>query len=586
MTRQTSLSARARLGGTVLAAAALVIAACADDGDAPSAQTDVTTAAPAIVDELDAQVRPRSSDGPPPVPELGPPPGWQDGAGSIVRYIDVTEEAGVAVTFNSALDVELVKDTAIMMNGAGAGDFDNDGDTDLFLLGGGHERDSLFLNDGQGGFTDVTEAAGLAELHLGSSVAVGDFDGDGWLDMFVASHGTPDAGALTGAHRLYRNNGDLTFTDVAAQAGVATTSAVVHDGLGAVFGDVDLDGDLDLFVAGWQRDSLGNRLFENNGDGTFTDITDSAGIIDEIGIRGFSPCIVDMTGDRYPEILLVADFGTSRYFVNTTADSPDAIRFVDRTEIARAAQEWAGMGTAVGDVDNNGLLDWYATAIFDADDVGRGLGNKLYLNHGAGHFEEVAAQAGVDSGGWGWGALMVDVNHDGWLDIVETNGWDLPSYVGNLSRMWVADGQGGFVDRANEAGPLHNLHGLGVLALDLEGDGDQDLAITASNDDFALYRNDLSGPATNWLRVFLDTAGSADLAPNGVGSMVRARIGEQQLTRPIGGCANFNTSSELSAHFGVGGAALIDELVVEWPNGETTVLDDVAVNQTLTITAP
>ena len=150
------------------------------------------------------------------------------------------------------------------------------------------------------------------------------------------------------------------------------------------------------------------------------------------------------------------------------------------------------MGTAMGDIDNDGMLDWYATAIYDADDVGRGVGNVLYINQGDNSFNEVAAEAGVDDGGWGWGALMVDVNHDGWLDLLETNGWDLPSYVGNLSRMWIADGAGHFTDVAAEAGPLHNLHGLGILSLDIEGDGDQDIAITASNDDFTLYRNDVS----------------------------------------------------------------------------------------------
>ena len=125
-----------------------------------------------------------------------------------------------------------------------------------------------------------------------------------------------------------------------------------------------------------------------------------------------------------------------------------------------------------------------------------------------------------------------------------------------------------------------------LARLDLEGDGDQDIAITASNDEFTLYRNDLAGPETSWLRVFLDTSATPGLAPNGVGAMVRATVGGSRLTRTIGGCANFNSTSELSAHFGLGGADVIDELVVEWPNGETTVLEAVDVNQTLTIAAP
>ncbi len=565
----------------MLAVTVLLVTACSSSSGEPSLADG--SVPPNTVDGagIGADID-RAPDEAPSVPDLGSPVEWTDPSGSSVLFTDVTEGAGVDVSFSSALKVELAKDTAVMMGGAGAADFDSDGDTDLFVLGGGNQRDSLFVNDGTGAFTDVTEAAGLAEPHLGSGVAVGDYDGDGRLDIFVTSHGTPESGAVTGAHRLFHNNGDLTFTDVAVQAGVATTSTVTHDGFGAVFGDIDLDGDLDLFVAGWQRDALGTRLFQNDGDGTFTDITTEAGIVDD-GIRGFSPCIVDMTGDRFPEILLVSDFGTSRYWSNSGAPVDNADRFSDRTVAAGVGREWSGMGTAVGDVDNDGLLDWYATAIYDADDVGRGVGNALYLNEGKNRFREVAADAGVDDGGWGWGALMVDVNHDGWLDIIETNGWDLPSYVGNLSRTWIADGTGRFVDVAAEAGPLHNLHGLGVLALDLEGDGDQDIAITASNDRFSLYRNDLVATGAGWLRVVLDTGGDRSIAPNGIGSMVRVSAGGSRFTRTVGGCSNYNTTSELTAHFGLGDVDVIDELRVEWPNGEVTVLDDVAPNQTLTV---
>ncbi|MGI9645023.1 MAG: CRTAC1 family protein, partial [Ilumatobacteraceae bacterium] len=210
----------------------------------------------------------------------------------------------------------------------------------------------------------------------------------------------------------------------------------------------------------------------------------------------------------------------------------------------------------------------------------------LYINQGDHSFAEVSSTAGVADGAWGWGTLAVDVNHDGLLDLVETNGWDLPAYVGNLSRTWIADGAGGFTEVAADAGPRHNRHGLGIVQFDLEGDGDQDIAITASNDDFTLYRNDLSGPAVSWLRVFLETGDRSDLAPNGVGAMVRVDVGGDRYTRTIGGCSNYNSTSELSAHFGLGDATVADTVTVEWPSGETTVLEDVEVSQTLTIEAP
>ncbi len=571
---------------TVAVGALLALVACSG-ADAVDGEPDPAGAAvesPRIT-EAPLETTPdadhlRRNSAPPPVPDLGDPAGWTDPAGRLVLFTDATDAAGVDVRYDSALDVAIVKDTAIMMGGTGAGDFDNDGDTDLFVLGGGDERDSLFINDGTGVFTDITEAAGLAEPHLGAAVAVADYDGDGDLDLYVTSQGTVESGAVTGANRLYRNNGDLTFTDVAAEAGVATTSLEVQDGFGSAFGDIDLDGDLDLFVAGWQRDSLGNRMFRNEGDGTFTDVTEAIGIVDD-GVRGFAPCLVDTNGDFYPELLLVADFGTSQYYANEGGRV-----FTELTGPSGTGQEWSGMGTAAGDVNNDGLLDWYVTAIYDLEDVGRGTGNKLYINRGDHVFDEIAEQAGVDDGGWGWGALAVDLNHDGWLDLIETNGWDLEAYVGNLTRTWIADGRGGFTDVAAEAGPLHNRHGLGIVQFDLEGDGDQDIAITASNDEFTLYRNDLTGPEASWLRVFLDTSARDDLAPNGIGAMVRATVGDARYTRTIGGCANFNSTSELSAHFGLGAATVIDQLTVEWPNGETTVLDDVEPNQTLTITAP
>jgi hypothetical protein len=404
--------------------------------------------------------------------------------------------------------------------------------------------DRLLLNQGDGSFVDIAEAGGLGEKHVGSGATVGDYNGDGWLDIYVTSHGPPDATG-PGQHRLYRNNGDLTFTNVAAASGVATTSTETGDGFGAAFGDYDLDGDLDLFVAGWVKDSQGNRLFRNNGDGTFDDVTEDAGILDD-GIRGFSPCLADTNGDRYPEVLLVADFGTSRYFVNRRDGT-----FRERTTDSGTGQEWSGMGTAVGDFNRDGLIDWYTTAIFDDEHVGRGDGNKLYYNLGRHEFEEVAATSGVADGGWGWGAVAVDLDLDGTLDLVETNGWEVPTYTNELSKVWLAQSDGTFLEVGAAAGMDHNLFGLGVLHLDVDNDGDQDIGITTPNGEFRLY---LTQPpeSPHWLRVFLDTSKRPDLAPNGFGSKIRVTAGGADQFRWIVGCSSFSSQSELSAHFGLG----------------------------------
>ena len=506
-------------------------------------------------------------------------PGFVDAAGATLRFADATDEVGLTFAHSTPYSEENytpAMTAARMIGGATTGDFNNDGWQDLFVIGGGFGRDALFVNQGDGTFEDIAEQAGVAmEPHLGSAATVGDFDGDGWLDLFVTSHGTP-GDPQPGHHRLFRNNGDLTFTEMAEEAGVNQTATDIADGFGAVFADYDLDGDLDLFVAGWERDGNGDRLFRNEGDLTFSDVTADAGIEDN-GIRGFSPCLLDTDGDRYPELMLVADFGTSKYWVNEGDGT-----FREFTTQSGAAQEWSGMGTTMGDFNNDGLVDWFATAIFDSEAEGRGLGNALYLNQGSHIWQEVGADAGVQDGGWGWGTVAIDLNLDGWLDLVETNGWILPQYTGEMAKVWVADGTGRFAEVAEMTGLTHDLDGLGMLNFDFDNDGDQDVAITSPNNEFRLYRNDVADPGA-WLRVFLDPAGATGIAPAGIGSKVTAVVGDTSYHRWVGGCSNYLTHSEDSAHFGLGDASVVDELRVEWTDGSITVLEDVAIDQTITV---
>lgn len=427
----------------------------------------------------------------------------------------------------------------------------------------------------------IAHRNGDLRLFIRVKVAVGDFNGDGWLDIYVTSAG-PQSGAAPCGHKLYRNNGDKTFTNVAVQAGVNCTTFGSQDGLGAGFGDYDLDGDLDLFVAGFANNNDGSKLFRNNGDETFTDVTDLIGFFNgtPINLRSFAPRFADMDGDFYPEMLLASDFGTSRYFLNNTNGT-----FSDITDSAGTGLDENGMGQTIGDFNGDGLLDWYVTSIFLPQN--NWTGNKLYINLGNHVYNEIAALAGVNDGGYGWGAVSVDFNNDGLLDIAETNGDSSASsqFFNEQSYLWKNNGNNSFTEMALSSGLVHFGKGRGMVNFDYDNDGDQDVVIFGNDENVRLYRNDISGNNTNWLRVFLDTSNQPILAPNGIGSRVIVTIGGQSQMRYITSGDNFLSHSELSAHFGLGASTIIDELRVEWSNGNITVLTDVAANQTINVMA-
>ena len=552
---------------------------------------------------------------------------------------------------------------ADMTGGAAVGDFNRDGWQDLFVLGGGGSVDALYLNRGDGTFSEQAATAGVAVSHRGLAAAVGDFDGDGWQDLFVTSLGEAGAPRRPGAHRLYRNRGvpapadgappvpggavargaasggavagaeagaaeagaeraagkPLTpggvpvFEEVAAAAGVAVTAAPRPDGMGAAFGDYDLDGDLDLFVTGYQYHD-GNRLFLNEG-GRFIDVTAAAfGPALEQGVLetwGFAPAFVDMDGDRYPELLIAGDYGTSRYFAN------DRGRFFrDLTAASGTGAGAMGMGSAFGDFDGDGRFDWYLTSVYARTGTeSLRNGNQLYLAAGAHRFREASVAAGVNHGGWGWGAAAADLNQDGVLDLVATNGWTRANHQGDMewlsepTRVYLgrgvpadaADGDAADGDAgAGEAGggvPVfefvqervglrHRDQGRGLIAFDYDNDGDRDVLIVNLSGPVSLFRNDLDAAGANYLRVFADRGTSRSVAPDGIGARVSIRIGEREQHRFIGGGGVYLGSGELSAHFGTGPAAVIDELTVAWPDGAVTALRNVRANQTLTILHP
>jgi len=482
-------------------------------------------------------------------------------------------------TIASGIDVKYQPGTftsSEYMAAGASGDFNRDGFEDLFILSGGGSNgaDRLYINQGNGTFLESGAAWGLTTVHRGTSIAVADYDGDGWLDAYVGSAGASGAGQA-GQNKLYRNLSGTGFTDMAVAAGVPGTAV---DSFGCSFGDYDIDGDLDLFVTGFN--SHKNRLYRNNNNGTFTDVTTASNLAGFVAsVFGFSTRFADMNGDKYPELLISGDFGTSRYFRNNGNGT-----FTNYTLQSGTGKDENGMGGCVGDWNRDGRPDWYVASIHSVIVQPGWTGNKLYQNNGAHSFSQIAAAAGVGDGGYGWGTVGVDFNHDRWLDIAETNGAQWHSeWVNERSYLWLNQGNGTFTESSAAVGFNHLGQGRGLVNFDYDNDGDQDLIIFANNEKAQLWRNDLAGANKHWLRIALDTNAEPGLAQHGYGSTVRLTAGGVTQTGFMHGGDNVQSSSELKVHFGLGAVTLIDDITVEWNDGRTTKLTNVAVDQNLTI---
>ncbi len=455
--------------------------------------------------------------------------------------------------------------TASFVAGGAVGDFNRDGFQDIFIPSGGGVPDRLFINNGNGTFTDQAAAWGVAVAHRSTGAAVGDFDGDGWLDIYVTSLG-PAGSDAPGHHRLYKNNGGMSFTDVAGMMGVATTSGGQGDGWGACWGDYDLDGDLDLCVAGWITNA--NVLFRNDGT-TFTAVTAAAGLGALSQVNGFTPRFVDMDGDFYPELIFIGDFSTSRYYKNNGDGT-----FTDVTASSGTSQDGTEMGMTVGDFDEDGLFDFYVTTIST---------NNLYMNQGNNTFVNQASTAGVDNTQWGWGTVAVDFDNDTFLDLVATTQSGRQYAFQSTA---TAPSQLSFNEVALTIGLNTAISGRGLANFDYDNDGDQDLVFFPFNGPIQVFRNDVSGPGnTHWLRVFLDRGNNPFVAPDGIGCKVKIQLGTRQIVRFIDGGSNYASQSELSAFFGLGTATTVNQVTVEWSDGTVSILNNVAADQTLTVVA-
>ncbi|MGV6814570.1 MAG: CRTAC1 family protein [Phycisphaerales bacterium] len=512
------------------------------------------------------------------------------GGQTAISFIEYTSQAGL----DDALRLIAPGGRYGIMSGGGvAGDFNNDGFADIFMLAGGGYADYLYINNQDGTFTDLAADWGVDYHQHSFGASAADYNNDGYLDIFVTSYGDSSEPATSGELRLFKNNGpdaqgNWSFTDVAEQAGVNRLIDTVKDGTGSAWGDYDLDGDLDLFVCGYNELRVCNRVFRNDGPNaqgeyTFTDITDETGIAQE-GIRGFLPQLVDMNDDLYPELIVIADSGTAKYFINNQDGT-----FTDMTDTARGIETINGMGLDVGDINNDGLLDIYATSItYPSTD---GPGNVMLIQNEDGSFDDTAHDDdnGTYSGYWGWGPLIVDLDHDGDRDIVETNGF-VGEFAGDPAVIFEnVDGGVVFNEIAQQAGFVQTGQGRGMVRLDIENDGDLDIVVFESNTRMRLFRNELITSTTpadrHWIRVQLDTADRDALAPDGIGAMVCVTTNDTTQLMPMHSGSNHCSASVIEVHAGVGDASMIDAVQIHWPDGSYQTLTDVPADQVLHVDA-
>ena len=443
--------------------------------------------------------------------------------------------------FAEAGNVAGVDDSGIG-SGIAWGDYDGDGDPDLYVVNGAANK--LYRNDGSGSFTDVS-AAPVNDGSDARGAGWGDVDSDGDLDLYLAN----TSGAT---NQLFRNDGGGSFTDI-------TVSPLDDVGYGTqvALADYDNDGDLDIYVVNQSTTAVPNRLFKNDGSGTFTEVGGTAGVDDSGDGRGGA--WGDYDGDGDPDLYVANNGGANKLYSN---DGDGTFTDASAAPVNDANN---GVGTAWGDYDNDGDLDLYLTNFTS-------VANKLFQNNGSGTFTEVGAAAGVDDSGSGQGASWGDYDNDGDLDLYLAQG--------GPNRLFQNNGNGTFNEVGVSGGVADSETGTGASWADYDGDGDLDLYVTNFNSKpNLLYKN--NGNSNRWLHVKLTGVANNKSA---IGTLVTAVTGSTRQKRYVDGGSGFLSQPSLPVEFGFGSTTTVDSLIVKWPDGFQKYLTNVATNQVLSLT--
>jgi hypothetical protein len=536
--------------------------------------------------------------------------GFVDNAPVVFR--DVTKLAGLDIFHHHGGGPEKATILETVGSGVALLDYDNDGWLDIYLLNGstfpamkGKEpqpRAMLLHNNHDGTFTDVTEKAGVANERWGMGVAVGDYDNDGWPDIYVANYGK---------NRLYHNNHDGTFTDVAEKAGVTLGGWSVSP----TWGDYDHDGRLDLFVPGYVKFDLEHppiagqgaippnfclfrgiavmcgprglpgetdHLFHNNGDGTFTDVSVKAGVSDPSRYYGLASAFVDVDDDGWVDLLVANDSVPNYLYRNRHDGTFEDISYASGFALSEDGREQASMGIAIGDYNRDGRVDLFTTTF--SDDY-----KTLYRNDGGGNFTDVTYRAGLATPTipfLSWGTGFLDFDNDGLLDLFIANGhvypqvdqqdWgttfaERPQLFRNLDGAKFQE-----VPPATGSGLADVIPARGAAFGDLFNDGHIDVVLNNLDAAPVLLRNVVQN-GNQWLTIRL--IGGSKSPRDAVGAKVFLTAGGFRQRMDVVSGGSYASSSDFRVHFGSGAAKTVSALEIHWPSGLKQTLDVGALNR-------